>query len=377
MKVNRLTKSIDEHRLRWVGLMAKSSTPCWPPDNPALVDVIAKTWGWRQQQVAFFFGGRLLALLSASKIRDLWMSLPHFDHGAIWVDVEWLTLKLKNSENREIDALGFYLYFIQQFLQIADNDKKGDSIIKLFEVELDEIVPFSDSGEINIVKRFRCRSHISLLQYFDDSKVVPVISLPETEINILDIFPSNVRRKIRKSFKNGITVKSGGSELLDLFYGVYTANIKKHGSFGLPKCFIRNLLDHYKNGKVKIVLAYYEESVVGAAIIQTFNGVAENIAFATLESFNYLYVSYALHYSMMKIAINQNCKTYSFGRSTAGSSGHHYKKQWGTTDVPLFFNDSAKGVQTQSSPHFINTILRHIPCIVRQPFDNIVSYYKY
>ncbi len=377
MKVTRLTKSIDEHRQCWIGLMAKSSTPCWPTDNPALVDVIAKTWRWRQQQVAFFFEGRMLAMLSASKIGSVWMSLPHFDHGAIWVDLEWLSLKLEDTKNREIDVRGFYLFFIQRFLQIVDTDNKEKSNIKLFEVVLDDGFPFSDSEEINFVKRFRCRSHVRLLDFFNDTKTVPTIKLPAQLENLLAVFPANVRRKIRKSFKNGITVKSGGGELMDLFYGVYTANIKKHGSFGLPKRFFRNLMNNYKNGKVNIVLAYYEKVVVGAAIIQTFNGVVENIAFATSKPFNYLYISYALHYSMMKIAIDDQCTSYSFGRSTAGSTGHHYKKQWGTTDVPLFFNDSEKEVQINSGSKIINAILRHIPAIIRQPFDNIVSYYKY
>jgi len=377
MKLTRLIKSIDEHRQCWIGQMAKSFTPSWPTDNPILVDAIAKTWEWRQQQVAFFFEGRLLALLSASKIGSVWMSLPHFDHSAMWVDIEWINSKLRDAKNQEIDVREFFLLLIQHFLQIAETDNNEKSKIKLFEVVLDEAFPFSDSEEINFGLRFRCRSHIRLLDFFNDTKVVPTIQLPEQFENLLGSFSVNVRRKIRKSFKNGITVKSGGGELLDSFYRVYTASIKKHGSFGLPLRFFRNLFNNYKNGRLNIVLAYYEKVVVGAAIIQTFNGVAENIAFATSKPFNNLYVSYALHYSMMKIAMEDKCKSYSFGRSTAGSTGHHYKKQWGTVDVPLFFNDSVKEVQIHSNPKIINTILRHIPTIIRQPLDNIVSYYKY
>jgi len=377
MKLTRLIKSIDKHRQCWIGQMAKSSTPCWPTDNPTLVDALAKTWEWRQQQVAFFFDGRLLALLSASKIGSVWMSLPHFDHGAMWVDVEWLSLRFSNTKNQEIDVRDFYLLLIQHFLQIAETDNKEKSNINLFEVMLDESFPFPDGEEINFVSRFRCRSHLRLLNFFNETKVVPTLQLPVQLENLSGIFSVNVRRKLRKSFKNGITVKSGGAELLDSFYRVYTANIKKHASFGLPLRFFRNLFNNYKNGRLNIVLAYYEKIVVGAAIIQTFNGVAENIAFATLKPFNYLYVSYTLHYSMMQIAVKENCKTYSFGRSTAGSSGHQYKKQWGTTDVPLFFNDSEKEVQINSNSKIINTILRHIPTIIRQPLDNIVSYYKY
>lgn len=117
--------------------------------------------------------------------------------------------------------------------------------------------------------------------------------------SILRQMTAGPARKIRKALKNGLETRACGTELFDDFYSIYRENIKRLGSFGLPPMFFELLLSNYRRGEAVVVVCYHNGFVIGASILLTFAGYAENLCFATARHFNRLYISYLLHYTML------------------------------------------------------------------------------
>jgi hypothetical protein len=169
----------------------------------------------------------------------------------------------------------------------------------------------------------------------------------------------------------------GGLELVNQFYAVYRENIHQLGSFALPVKFFQNLLEKYDFGSARIILASYQGRNVGAAVYLDFLEYAENGWFASLWKANSLYVTYALHNKMINLAIQNNCKKYSFGRSTVNSSVHYYKKQWGGTDEPLYFNSTSKTTNSGKLYEVASPVIKKLPRTLVSVFDWPVSRFIY
>jgi len=213
------------------------------------------------------------------------------------------------------------------------------------------------------------RSMIPLLEERCGGKVVSLLPLQDGFESTLSRLSTDVRRKIRKSAKNGIVVRCGGAELMDSFYPVYRKTIHRHGSFGLTKRCMAGLLG---DGGNRLFVAFKGDLAVGSALLMMEERFAENNAFATDIRFNRLYTSYALHHAMMEYASGAGCVCYSFGRSTPGSAVHRYKQQWGTTDRVLW-TCSDTPVKPGSQHRLVRKVVRLLPQWISQSLDGIVA----
>lgn len=357
-----------------VASMQKSGSGVCLGNNPSLSLAVQETYGWPGIFVKFIFNNQMVACATANKVRKKsWFSLPHFNHGGLWVDQSWWE-KHCNELNAGIhdDAHQiFYKLLIQAIGKITTFDYKYHCETEL---SMDDLSKVISNAKVRSKIKFGCRSEFRLLDYQCEGKVIPCLSLNSSVEDQMKAFSVGVRRKIRKSYHNQLVIKTGSSELLDDFMTVYDNNIRALGSFGLPKKFFQSLLLHYEYGLATIVVAYHDRKAVGAAILLTFMDYAENLWFATVKDYNHLYVSYALHHQMISMAIRAGCRTYSFGRSTRDSSVHHYKKQWGTYDEPLFVNSTHDGFK-RGHGHFlpVQNLVRMIPNSLARRMDMQVS----
>jgi hypothetical protein len=343
--------------------------------NPSLPEVICQTWKWPSLKVFFVANHEPMAFLSVVLVGKTWVSLPHFDHGSLWVNPEFIEM-VAPSEN--FSTQNFHNYFYLKLLEIVCTNKLTINA-NAIKIEINpQTIDFSKTGKEQKCKmNFACRSHLKLLNHHYENKIVPTINLMESWQQQFRRFNGNVRRKINKSLRNQITIQTGSFELVDAFYEVYRSNIHRLGSFGLPKTFFQNLLKNYQHGASEIFLARRQGKIAGAAILLTFLNVAENGWFSSVESYNRLYVTYRLHAAMMESAIGRGCNSYSFGRSTLNSSGHYYKQQWDATDVPLYFNTTKPGIFSLSQIEFVKKYFKHLPMAILKPFDKPVSHIIY
>jgi len=345
--------------------------------NPSLTDVINKTWKWPAFKIYFYFDEQLIAFASSIKIGKKHISMPHFDHGSLWISHELKSFLTQNT-NQSYEILLQNLFY-SKLIEILSETKissRTTLAIKFCLMQNDFVMSEQPNGLRKNV-HLSCRSSHPLLNSQDDRKVVPTLNLSHNWQKQISTFSDNVRRKINKSNKNRLIIKTGGKELIDDFYKVYRSNIHQLGSFGLPQLFFHNLLESYNYGQVQIFVSYYDNRAVGAAILMIYANAAENGWFASLKPFNRFYTTYSLHAAMIEFAINAGCSTYSFGRSTKQSKGHLYKKQWGTYDVPMYFNSNKKASFANERFEWIRPLLRKLPSKILRSFDWPVSQFIY
>lgn len=340
--------------------------------NPSLIDIIRNTWKWPVVKAFYFLDSQPAAFLSAVKIRKKWVALPHFDHGSLWVSHQLVNqshLARRASYEKEIHHFLYRLFIRAMVGEDVSLRKSYAFSIHLSENPETDLQLLRSDKTIQLV----CRSHFPILNYHIDNKVIPVVQLAETPLLQMQHFSGNVRRKINKSRLNGFTLQTGGQELLEDFYQVYRSNIQRLGSLGLPGFFFKNLIRFYQHGQVKIFIAYHHGIPAGASILLTFHNRAENGWFSSKKAFNRLYVTYFLHAAMMEYAIKAGCSTYSFGRSTKNSTGHVYKQQWATNDMPLYVNSIRKLRDPASGYPLVRRLLRWVPKQVASWLDGPVS----
>lgn len=292
--------------------------------NPSLIPIIARTFGWRQIPIA----RKELQLNCICTGKGL-ISLPHFSYGDIRYPGNW-------DRQQAIRALTDFIdHSMFSSVELRFPDPEGPQ---------------------------------------DSPKVVNILDLKHDP---WPLFHTNLRRKIRKAQKNGFTVVNGGRELLDPFYQIYSHHIRSIGSATLPKKWFRNLTDHYKEGFCGIFLLLKEEKPVGAAFNLEYRGFYENCWLAVLKPYQRAYGSYAFSYEMILHARNSGATTYSFGRSTRGSGVHRFKQQWFTTDLPLVWLKIPAETVNIRKLTWLNSIWKTFPAPLRIPFDNYLAKWIY
>ncbi len=258
-------------------------------DNSCLPEIIAQTFGWEAIRIEFTDDNDTITCFGACRIGKKIVLLPHFSYGP-------------NAAPEAVKSIFYEL-----------NSQGYTCEWRLFE-KVSEFV-FEDKVT-------------TILQLSPDS---------EEQFRRLD---SNVKRKIRKSERNGITVKTGKMEMLHDFYAIYSRNMHRLGSPALPMRWFKNLLNDYNDGEAGIWIASSEGKPVGAAFMLEYKGFYEACWISTLYKYNSLYTSYGLYWQLIRYAAEHKGRHFSFGRSSAGSGVHRFKQQWGGTDVPLYWNYS-------------------------------------
>jgi len=293
--------------------------------NPSLPAIIARTFGWRTVNIRRK-GVEIRSVCTGKGI----ISLPHFSYGDVRFPVDTPAVKAVNELASCLNAS-----------------------------------PFS-SMEIRL------------------PDIRPVVNEPSKVVSLLDIredphvrFSSNLRRKIRKAAKNGFTVETGGMELLDSFYAVYSRHIRSIGSAALSKRWFRNLLQQYEGGFCGIFLLKKREELAGAAFTLEYQGFFENCWLAVLKPCQHEYGSYSLMNGMINHARLMGATTFSFGRSTRNSGVHRFKQQWATHDLPLLWLKNPPDNINLRKHTILNKIWKTLPFSLRKPLDAYLAKWIY
>lgn len=260
-------------------------------------------------------------------------------------------------------ALPYYSIAIMEN-QITD---RHTAPFKLFESEDGNIISTGKSS-------WEVRDITGHSQYIYSDKIVPIMQIDDVD-NIWDKFPSDVKRKIRRAYKNNIKVEYGtNKKFLNKFYKVYAQRMKEIGVMPIGKSLINRKL---KTGKTTIFIACKEDKIIGGATLNNIdNKLYENEFFATINQYNHCYTSYILHYSMMCFVKQEGGSVYSFGRSTINSSVHKYKRHWKAEEKNLYWSYSQKHKNIRDKKIFY-TLYRKIPYCISSIFAPILSKYVY
>jgi FemAB-related protein (PEP-CTERM system-associated) len=161
-----------------------------------------------------------------------------------------------------------------------------------------------------------------------DFKIGLQRSLPETADTLWASLGSKVRNQVRKAERCGCRCAIGGSELLDDFYAVFSENMRDLGSPTHSIELFHRLLDHDEPSTRCLVVSCDGVPAAGAIVLRSGETLANPWA-SSLRRFRPRCPNMLLYWSMLRLAVEQGCRRFDFGRSSRDTPTHRFKKQWG------------------------------------------------
>lgn len=177
---------------------------------------------------------------------------------------------------------------------------------------------------------------LSYDMHLQTDKISMYLSLPVDPDKLWKSFNCKVRNQVRKAEKSGLIPASGGLELLDDFYKVWTIRMHQLGTPCYPRKLFHNIFETFPDN-TRIFLVRLGELTVGGAFVYCFKGFVQIRWAGTLIEYNKLCPNNLLYWSAMKHYCLAGASCFDFGRTTAGSSQHKFKKQWGSYLVQLHY----------------------------------------
>jgi FemAB-related protein (PEP-CTERM system-associated) len=147
-------------------------------------------------------------------------------------------------------------------------------------------------------------------------------------------FSTKVRNQVRKAEKSGLTVQSGGSDLVPEFYEIYSQNMRDLGSPPHSQLFFSRLVEAFPDA-ARIYVVRLNEKALGAGLVAANGDVLEIPWASSLRSAGPLCVNHMMYCQILKEACANGFQWFHFGRSSKDSGQYHFKKQWGAEDVVL------------------------------------------
>jgi hypothetical protein len=294
----------------------------------------------------------LIGLLPLVKTGKKYISTPHFTYGGV--------LWKENIPETIDEAL-----FIEKLIREIHNRKLASGFYRF---EYGSEIGSKESSHIPI----EVRTTRGLFKDKHATKVVHLIPLGTTIDDLKNTFDPNLKRKVNKSIKNDLKVKSGKHELINDFVRVYNRNMHRIGSPTLGEKFF-NALISAPGMDTKVFVAYKERIPVGGSLVMWYDGYYENLWFSTLKEYNRLYTSYALHYAMIKHATETDARIYSMGRSTIGSGTDIYKSQWPATRKEIFFNRNYTSSASLKDQKWMTGVWKRLPAALVDKIGPMVA----
>lgn len=152
-----------------------------------------------------------------------------------------------------------------------------------------------------------------------------------------DAYSAKVRNQVRKGDKAGLSIRFGGRELIDDFYGVFSTNMRDLGTPVYPRSLFASILDAFGDTAELAVVRHVDTPVAGALLIHGRSaGVAESQvpSASCLRSANHTNANMWMYHKMLERAAGRGASHFDFGRSSPDSGTYRFKRQWGAQPEP-------------------------------------------
>jgi serine/alanine adding enzyme len=165
-------------------------------------------------------------------------------------------------------------------------------------------------------------------------KVAMTLALRQSADAQWQALDRKVRNQIRKGEKSGLSVTSGGADLVDGFYQVFARNMRDLGTPVFGVSLFRETLQTFADNS-RVFCARHNGSLVAGSIVHWRGESMEVIWASALREANPLSANVLLYWHMLQFAIEQGCARFEFGRCTPGEGPFQFKRQWGAEPRPL------------------------------------------
>lgn len=169
------------------------------------------------------------------------------------------------------------------------------------------------------------------------TKVRMVLDLPGDSESLWSTHKAKVRNQVRKGEQGGLSVRFGGEELLQGFYGVFATNMRDLGTPVYPRKLFGAML-HHLGERCEIALVTLESiPIAGAVLVHDRVGehsVTQVPSASCLRSYNDLCANMWMYHKLLERSIQRGAEAFDFGRSSEDSGTYRFKKQWGALPKP-------------------------------------------
>ncbi len=168
-------------------------------------------------------------------------------------------------------------------------------------------------------------------------KVSMLLELPGDVDELWKRLGSKLRAQIKRPTKEGATTTSGGLELLDDFYRVFSRNMRDLGTpvYG-PRLF-RTVLAAFPEEATLFRVEVGGEPAASALVL--FDRERAEIPWASsLRRFNRLGVNMLLYWEVLRACVERGVRVFDFGRSTVDAGTYRFKRQWGAEPHQLHWH---------------------------------------
>jgi len=201
-----------------------------------------------------------------------------------------------------------------------------------------EAVSLATFSKVKLLE-MRSRVPLDISLPVSHRKITVLLPLPASKEALMKGFDQNLRRKIRKRQKIGVTVSFGHQEL-EPFYRVFAQNMRDLGTPTHSLGFFREIAEQFQDD-CWFACAYLDGIPVAGGCGFTFGGEFEMTWASSLRSYHQQAPNLLLYYACMERSIEQGLTQFNFGRCTPDTGSHRFKTQWGGHDEPLWWYDFA------------------------------------
>jgi FemAB-related protein (PEP-CTERM system-associated) len=172
-------------------------------------------------------------------------------------------------------------------------------------------------------------------------KITVLLELPATADELFRSFSSKLRSQIRRPLKEGFTTRFGLDQR-EAFYEVFAHNMRDLGTPVLPQSFFERIAATFPHHVVFGVVYRGNQPLAGGCGF-VWRDEFEMTWAAALREYRALAPNMLLYWAFMQQMIARGVRLFNFGRCSPGGGTHHFKQQWGGTDVPLQWCQYAPG----------------------------------
>ena len=167
-------------------------------------------------------------------------------------------------------------------------------------------------------------------------KVTLTLALCADHESVWRSLDKDVRNKVRRAERCGLSIDSAGTAHLVEFYDVFAARMRDLGSpvHGLE--FLRATLEEF-GARARVLIVRRRGAPIGGLLALAFNDTLSVPWAACLREHFHLRPNMLLYWEAIRAACREGFRRFDFGRSTIDSGTYRFKRQWGAREEPLFW----------------------------------------
>ncbi|HEY7497065.1 MAG TPA: FemAB family XrtA/PEP-CTERM system-associated protein [Vicinamibacterales bacterium] len=169
-----------------------------------------------------------------------------------------------------------------------------------------------------------------------DHKVSMTLDLNKDPDVLWKKFSSSHRQDIRKGYKNGLTARIGGAELIPDFYAVLSESWRDLGTPIYSRSYLETVAATFPEA-TRLCVVYAGTEPAAASLDMLHGETAEGLWLGSRGKFRSQYAGYVLYWELIKGACERGMTRFHLGRSTVQSGGEVFKKKWNAKPLQLYW----------------------------------------